>query len=374
MEELNARKTDSSEEPKIDYVADTKNDSATTDYDLELQTLPTDDKIKTNDKTTSFKPESIKYQFGNFSSEYCGLKTILSFSDVRLTVFLRHAYLFKDKDILDIGCNAGHMTIAVARKLHPKSILGIDIDKNLISQARKNLTHFQRIPENELCTKPRYSEGTNENIHFNSLPEKKRIKNQLRSKEREKQDSNHTAYFPISFPTCFGSLPIINHKSESPCSSPASNIAAANSDSLYKDFKESSATAANNETESLRYSLNENVNKNFYAFPENVSFRTLNYAVTEDVSDKQQYDLILCLSLTKWIHLNFGDIGLKMTFRRMFNQLRPGGKLILEAQNWASYKKRKKLTVSTHCTLYLFLLRSNFGNSFNNLSLIFCSI
>lgn len=78
------------------------------------------------------------------------MQNLINISDVRLTVFLRHAYLFKDKDILDIGCNVGHMTIAVARKLNPKSIMGIDIDKNLISRARRNLSIFQRIPVSEL--------------------------------------------------------------------------------------------------------------------------------------------------------------------------------------------------------------------------------
>ncbi|XP_038078216.1 7SK snRNA methylphosphate capping enzyme-like [Patiria miniata] len=82
-------------------------------------------------------------------------------------------------------------------------------------------------------------------------------------------------------------------------------------------------------------------------FPGNILFRCANFVPeNDDILELQrpEYDTVLCLSVTKWIHLNWGDVGLKRLFRRIFLCLRPGGRLILESQAWPSYTKKKKLT------------------------------
>lgn len=162
--------------------------------------------------------------------------------DIRLEAFAAHPRLFEGADILDIGCNRGAVSLAVAERFAVRSMLGMDVDKSLIGAARQQLAAEKR--------------------------------------RRVASDGNEDA-------------------------------------------------AAR-----LRY-------------PHTVFFKHGNYVLGDETLlalEQPQFDTILCLSVSKWFHLNAGDAGLKLAFRRMFRQLRPGGRLVLEAQPWKSYKRRKRLT------------------------------
>jgi Bicoid-interacting protein 3 (Bin3) len=48
---------------------------------------------------------------------------------------------------------------------------------------------------------------------------------------------------------------------------------------------------------------------------------------------------VLCLSVTKWVHFNWGDEGVRALFRRAHSALHPGGLFVLEPQPWKSYRQ-----------------------------------
>ncbi|KAL3268384.1 hypothetical protein HHI36_007500 [Cryptolaemus montrouzieri] len=222
-----------------------------------------------------FKEKDKKFQYGNYN-RYYGYRNPNNEIDHRLKVFSHHMYLFEGKDILDIGCNIGHVTLSVARDFDAKTVLGIDIDDKLISIARKNIKHYVKS-----VNSPRSDE--------------------MRSQGPLGNEKCSSEFFPISLPIIHGPIDV-------------------------PGFEDCSRSKG---------------------FPKNVTFKRCNYILEDDsllALEQPQFDTILCLSVTKWIHLNWGDNGLKQAFRRMYAQLRPGGRLVLEPQNWASYKGKKKLT------------------------------
>lgn len=49
-------------------------------------------------------------------------------------------------------------------------------------------------------------------------------------------------------------------------------------------------------------------------------------------------------SISKWIHLNTGDEGLRQFFYRVHQSLKTGGAFVLEAQPWDTYSKARRMS------------------------------
>lgn len=80
-----------------------------------------------------------RYRYGNFNYHH---KTNNLFqNDPRLDLMVED--WFRDKNVLDIGCNAGTLTLSIARTFSPRRILGIDIDPHLIGVSL--ITQFNDI-------------------------------------------------------------------------------------------------------------------------------------------------------------------------------------------------------------------------------------
>lgn len=63
----------------------------------------------------------------------------------------------------------------------------------------------------------------------------------------------------------------------------------------------------------------------------------------------ETYSCFLRFSVTKWVHLNGGDTGLRKFFERVHSVLRPNGVFILEPQEWETYAKAKRIDTVRTC-------------------------
>jgi len=82
------------------------------------------------------------------------------------------------------------------------------------------------------------------------------------------------------------------------------------------------------------------------SYPFNIEF------ACQDIMERwrqgdERYDVTLCFSVTKWIHLHGGDEGLNQLFENLIALTKPGGLLIIEYQPWKSYENNKNANETT---------------------------
>lgn len=103
------------------------------------------------DKNQKSKKPKVYYPYGNYlfyygyrydhSSPFS--KEMKNYFDPRIQALSKKSNkYFKNRDVLDIGCNTGMITLMIAKKYLPRKIVGCDIDKKLIDLARKNIHKF----------------------------------------------------------------------------------------------------------------------------------------------------------------------------------------------------------------------------------------
>ena len=114
-----------------------------------FKTSPCKPKVKKQQPGPSHGPnyrsKDTKFIHGNYDRYYGKRNPHFDEPDCRLKCF--HKDWFDGKDVLDIGCNIGHVTLSVAKDFSPRKIVGMDIDGKLISVARKNIRHYMSAEE-----------------------------------------------------------------------------------------------------------------------------------------------------------------------------------------------------------------------------------
>ncbi|GJJ10547.1 hypothetical protein Clacol_004774 [Clathrus columnatus] len=223
--------------------------------------------------------------------------------DARLSLVFQGAVgdaFLNAKCILDVGCNEGWVTCEIAQRFNPQHITGVDIDPELVRSAwkrRRTVWSLQRPWSLPLPSSVNGVDISREK-EISQLRKRRRITQAEEQPQMDdKPDTNRFdfEYFPFAMEHMFGPILIPTYERNSP-----------------------------------------------FTFPHNITFRTADWVSRDIPEDKEGYDIVLAFSISKWIHLNKGDNGLKLFFQKVFDVLKPGGSFIIEPQPWNSYAKARR--------------------------------
>ncbi|KAF8072586.1 RNA methyltransferase [Scenedesmus sp. PABB004] len=230
---------------------------------------------------------------------------------------------FKGADVLDVGCNEGFVTLSLAMGFGTRSIVGVDIDPVLVAKACANLARCRTELTAELraaaaardACQPAHSFGRRPGAPLElvagdchepqerqqqapaqqAAPQQQQLSQQQPQQEQqqEQQERQHEG-----------------QQQAPPAAQQRGDWRALHARTV--ELAASSRALAH------------------------ASFEHGNWLELPSRSDR--YEVVTCFSVTKWVHLNWGDDGLMRLFHKFFRVLAPGGLLVLEPQPWKSYR------------------------------------
>ena len=234
------------------------------------------------------------FRYGNYH-RYYGYRVGETLEDHRVAHF-RDEW-FAGKRVLDVGCNEGLVGLSIAVRCKPAKMLGVDIDPHLVKKAREKLARLKRAAE--------------------------RLARERKEDERmtEKEDGTKSN------------------------ASVEAGVASVANDTPHDPIADDARPQSENENENENENTHEDALADAAEALNAVSFSRCDVtAPDEDERNKglfarESLDAVLCLSVTKWIQLNWGDAGLKRLFMDVHESLTPGGVFIVEPQPWRSYRQ-----------------------------------
>ncbi|CAA9988479.1 bicoid-interacting protein BIN3, putative [Plasmodium knowlesi strain H] len=222
--------------------------------------------------------------------------------------------IFYGKDILDIGCNCGVTTFLLSLKYKCRIVNGIDIDCNLINN---NITLLKFFIEFVLVY----------NSQNHLVPFFLRHRN-LTQMQRD-------IFLEVHLLREVGRKGTVEGKRGEAVKGHALKSDALKSDELKSgELKSDGAMDKGVGGQKITPHCEQ-------VFPFNIYFSCSNIFDQVFQSAHRKYDVIICFSVLKWIHLNHGDAQVILFFDHVHSLLKEGGHFILEYHNEIKYKVKK---------------------------------
>lgn len=136
---------------------------------------------------------------------------------------------------------------------------------------------------------------------------------------------------------------------------------------IKNDKKQSLHVPMNNKYFKLIELISESNQKTTASILDTITFRLKNIVEPETEENFKKFDTIICFSLTKYIHFNYGDNGIRALINNCQQLLEDNGILIIEPNRSSSYRKLKFFSkVFSESFKNMNLLPENFSKLITN--------